>query len=164
MRSLLMTGSAARLLVASLMAICLTSPDAYGQARGGGRISTREDINRAEGGGGLQGIATNQAQAGGGLTIQGGAGASAGGGLTMGDSGAASAGGGLAATGKGAEGGPGAGGDLLGDEGTSQKGGGIAAADEGNFVRSVATWVPIIGAVALGLAAWFLRNMKGKGV
>lgn len=147
------------------MAICLTSPDAYGQARGGGRISTREDINRAEGGGGLQGVATNQAQAGGGLAVGGSSAAGGGGALSVGDSSAAGAGGGMAAKGESeADAALRAGGDLLGDSAKSTKGGGIAAADEGNFVRSMATWVPIIGAVVLGVAAWFLRNMKGKGV
>lgn len=164
MRSLLTMGSLTRLLAISLTSIVLVAPDAYGQARGGGRISTREDINRAAGGGGLAGVATNQATGGGGLAIEGGSAAGGGGALSMGESSAAGAGGGLAVKTQGASGGAGAGGDLLGDETKSTSGGGIAAADEGNFVRTVATWVPIIGAVALAITAWFLRYMKGKGV
>lgn len=164
MRFLLPPRPIFRLSVTALVAICFVSPDAYGQARGGGRVSATEGGNRAAGGGGLQSIATNQAQAGGGLAVGEGAAAGGGGALSVGDASTAGGGGGLAVKGKGAMGGAGSGGDLLRDEARSTKGGGIAAAEEGSFVRSMSTWVPIIGAVALALTAWFLRYMKGKGV
>ena len=159
------SGYILRTLAAVMVVGCLASVDVYGQARGGGRISTREDINRAAGGGGLQDIATNQAQGGGGMAIGGGGAAGGGGALAVEGGSAAGAGGGLAVKTKGpGAGGAGAGGDLLTDEAKSTKGGGIAAEDEGSMVRSLATWVPIIAVVAFGLTAFFLRYMKGKSV
>lgn len=157
-------GPISQTLAAALVVTCLTCPDAFGQARGGGRISTREDINRAAGGGGLQGVATNQAQAGGGLSLGEGAAAGGGGALAIDGGSAAGAGGGLAVKSKNAAGGAGSGGDLLGEDAKSTQGGGIAAENQGSMVRSLATWIPFIGMVALALTAWFLRKMKGKGV
>jgi hypothetical protein len=152
-------------LVVAILAVALVSPDAYGQARGGGRVSTREDINRATAGGGLQGVATNQAQAGGGLSLGEGGAAGGGGALSMGDSGNAGAGGGLGVKAESEEDAAlRAGGDLLGGKAKSASGGMLAAEEEGSSIRTIATWVPIIGAVALALTAFFLRYMKGRKV
>lgn len=150
-------------LVAVLFAY--STPEVFGQARGGGRLG-RDSTQSATGGGGLGAQAEEAAKGGGGMKDSEGAGAVAGGGLGDGASGAAAkTGGGLGAQEErqdDEEKGPG--GALGGGLGSSRTGGAMDKGPETSPLKYLATWIPAIGAVILVLTAWYLRYVKGKRV